>query len=123
MELSKLSITELRRLKVRVEAEIARRTDSTKRDLLKKIHKMASDAGLSLNELVSKSAAPAASTPRAKREERKAVAGKAKTKVPPKYQHPDNTSLTWTGRGRQPAWVAGCLAEGKALEELLIKKA
>lgn len=122
MELSKLSVTELRRLKVRVDAEISRRTDSTKRDLLKKMQKMASDAGLSFTDLVGKPAAPSA-VPSVKRTEKKTAADKPVSKVAPKYAHPEDSSLTWTGRGRQPIWVAKCLAEGKTLEDLLINKA
>lgn len=121
MDLSKLTVTELQRLKARIEAEIARRNDTKKRDLLKKMQKMASEAGISLNDLISKSpAAPAAAAP--KRAERKTPVAKTKNKVAPKYQHPENTTLLWTGRGRQPAWVAGWVAEGKPLDALLIKK-
>ncbi|ETX14051.1 hypothetical protein OCH239_05270 [Roseivivax halodurans JCM 10272] len=41
---------------------------------------------------------------------------------PPKYQHPENPELTWTGRGRQPAWIKERLAEGKSLDAFLIAK-
>ena len=40
--------------------------------------------------------------------------------VPPKYRNPDNLTETWTGRGRQPKWVAAKLTEGISLETLLI---
>lgn len=43
-------------------------------------------------------------------------------KVPAKYQHPKDASLQWTGRGRQPKWVAEYLKGGKKkLDSLLIK--
>lgn len=45
------------------------------------------------------------------------LAGK---KVPPKYRNPANKSETWTGRGRQPKWVAASLKSGKKLEDLAI---
>lgn len=41
---------------------------------------------------------------------------------PPKYQHPENPELTWTGRGRQPAWIKEGLEEGKSLDHFLIAK-
>ena len=50
------------------------------------------------------------------------AAGKRKTaKVAPKYRNPANTKDTWTGRGRQPRWVAAEIANGRKLEDLLIK--
>ena len=37
-----------------------------------------------------------------------------------KYRNPDNSAETWTGRGRQPKWVAAALASGKSLDDLKI---
>jgi DNA-binding protein H-NS len=47
-------------------------------------------------------------------------ATKSKAKVAPKYAHPENPELTWTGRGRKPKWVEAALATGKALSDLAI---
>jgi DNA-binding protein H-NS len=41
---------------------------------------------------------------------------------PPKYAHPENASVTWSGRGRRPGWVKEALAKGKSLDEFLIGK-
>ena len=52
------------------------------------------------------------------------LTGKAKAKpkaAPPKYQHPENPAVTWSGRGRQPAWIKEGLAGGKSLEDFAIK--
>jgi DNA-binding protein H-NS len=35
-----------------------------------------------------------------------------------KYQHPEDASLKWSGRGKQPAWVRECLERGMRLEDL-----
>lgn len=43
-------------------------------------------------------------------------------KMKPKYRHPDNHSLTWTGQGRQPKWLQGFLEVGRTAEEFLIEK-
>ena len=48
-------------------------------------------------------------------------AKKSKSIAAPKYAHPENPELTWTGRGRKPAWVIEHLESGKSLDELLIK--
>lgn len=39
----------------------------------------------------------------------------------PKFVHPENPALTWTGRGRQPAWIKEGLAAGKSLKDFAIK--
>ena len=42
-------------------------------------------------------------------------------KIPPKYRNPKNPEETWTGRGRQPKWLAQELARGRSLKSFLIK--
>jgi len=37
-------------------------------------------------------------------------------KNPAKYRNPANPSQTWTGRGRQPAWIKQALANNKSLD-------
>ncbi len=37
-----------------------------------------------------------------------------------KYRHPENPEVTWSGRGRQPRWVAEVLAGGGSLEALAV---
>jgi len=44
-----------------------------------------------------------------------------KPKLAPKYRNPENSSETWTGRGRTPLWLADALARGHALEQFLIR--
>ena len=49
------------------------------------------------------------------------AAGKRKTaKVAPKYRNPDNPKETWTGRGKQPRWLAAYTGKGRDLGEFLI---
>lgn len=42
-------------------------------------------------------------------------------KVPPKYRNPANPSETWTGRGKQPRWLAAYTSAGRSADEFLIK--
>lgn len=127
MDISALSLSELKRLKARVETEIDRRTDTTKRDLIKKMQKMASEAGVSLEDLiVEQGGKPSAAKPGRKPGKIKEVAISARKpgkKVAPQYRHPDNAMLQWTGRGRKPLWVAKWLEENKSLDALRIAKA
>lgn len=41
-------------------------------------------------------------------------------KVAPKYRHPDDSTLTWTGRGNKPRWVTEWLGGGRTLEEIAV---
>lgn len=70
------------------------------------LEKTALDHGFELSELVK-------ATPAQKKERKR---------VPPKYRHPENPDLTWTGRGRKPKWVEE-LSDGDTgltLEQCLI---
>ena len=42
-------------------------------------------------------------------------------KVAPKYRNPANAKETWTGRGKQPRWLAGYVGQGRDVSEFLIK--
>lgn len=44
----------------------------------------------------------------------------AGSKVPPKYRNPADPEQTWTGRGKQPRWLAAEVAKGKKVEDFLI---
>jgi DNA-binding protein H-NS len=43
-----------------------------------------------------------------------------RTPVAPKFAHPENKSITWSGRGRKPKWVEAALESGQMLSNLLI---
>lgn len=41
---------------------------------------------------------------------------KSKAVTPPKYRHPENPALTWSGRGRQPGWIKELIAKHGSLD-------
>lgn len=41
-------------------------------------------------------------------------------KVLPKYSNPSSPTETWSGRGKQPRWIAAALQSGHTLEEFRI---
>lgn len=45
---------------------------------------------------------------------------KSGTKNPPKYRNPEDPRQTWSGRGRQPAWIKEAIKDGKDLESFAI---
>lgn len=105
MDISHLSLPELQSLLEIIPEEITRRKRQEKQRVLQEIEALANDAGFTLAELIDqKSATPA----------------KVKKTVAIKYRHPENSGLVWTGRGRQPKWVAEFLAAGGNIEQLAI---
>ena len=122
MDLSSLSVAELRRLQTKVETEIRRRSDSAKKDLLKRMQKLAAEHGMSLNEVIGQeaekapAAAPAAKKTAAAKPAKPAKKAKAASVI--KFRHPENAAIGWTGHGRKPQWVIDWLAEGKPLDDL-----
>ncbi|NTV09307.1 MAG: H-NS histone family protein [Zoogloea sp.] len=126
MDISNLTLTELRRLQTKVETEIRRRSDTAKRDLLKQVQKLAAEHGMSLSDLISRNEPAAAAKPVVERKAsakpgRKPGAKKAASVI--KYRHPENPAIGWTGHGRKPQWVNDWLAQGKPLEELSAQQA
>lgn len=107
MDISQLSATELEELASRIPNEINKRKQAEKEKVLQEVIALAASHGFSLEELTgSKAAAPG--------QKKKGTRKPAKVK----YRHPQQPELTWTGRGRKPAWVAEWVAGGNNLETL-----
>ena len=104
MDLSSLTAAELRDLQQQIPAELKRREVQEKANILNEVRAFAKARGFALEELVGKEV------------KIKAPTGKVKVK----YRHPENASLEWTGRGRQPKWVAEWLTKGGSLESLTV---
>ena len=105
MDLSALSVAELNKLLSDIPKEIARREKGEKARVRKELEAFAAAQGYSLEELLGDAG------------EKSKRAGKP---VAAKYRHPENAALTWSGRGRQPKWVAEFLASGGKIETLAI---
>jgi DNA-binding protein H-NS len=103
IDLAKLSLAELKALQSNIAKAIASFENRRRSEALAAMEATAKEHGFALSELLG-----AATTPR------KRMAARAK------YAHPENASVTWTGRGRKPLWVAAALSSGRKLEDLLI---
>ena len=103
LNLNKMSIAELNKLISDAQAALAK-----KQVVAEKVRKLAQDNGLNISDLMTAE------------KQKKAKTKKPRGKVAPKYKNPANGSETWTGRGRQPRWVADALTEGKSLDDILI---
>lgn len=107
-DLTQVSVSELRELLVAIPAEIRKREAQEKKAILNEVRELAKARGYALEDLVGTGAASAAEGTVAKRT------------IPPKYRHPKDPSLTWTGRGRKPAWLVQLLEAGASLTEVAI---
>ena len=105
LNLDKHSLKELNELHARVGAEIARRKEQEKASVKQRIEDLAQKAGVSVQELYGMS--------------RGRGAGRG-GKVAIKYMNPDNKSETWTGRGRQPRWLAAKLSKGSKITDFTL---
>lgn len=86
----------------------------------KRIVDFATAEGYTVAELFGGKGA-ATRAPRAAKATKKA-GGRKLGKVAPKYRNPDNPKETWTGRGKQPRWMAAMVKKGKKPEDFLIRK-
>lgn len=118
MDISSLSLAELRRLQTKVETEIRRRSDTAKKDLLKRMQKLAAEHGMSLTEVIGQESTEKAAPAPKKAAAKPAKKAAAKPASVIKFRHPENAAIGWTGHGRKPQWVIDWLAQGKPLDEL-----
>lgn len=102
MELSNMSIGELRELQEKIKQEMKQRE---RQDLVKareQILAIAQSVGLPLKDLL-------------------AGGVRAKTgTVAVRYRNPNDSAQQWTGRGRQPKWVKEWLDSGKLIDLLRV---
>ena len=101
MDLSNLTIAELKRLNKDVLKAIEAFPNKLKTAAIAEIEAKADELGFSLKELFQKN--------------EKIV---KKRQVIVRYRNPNDPSVTWTGFGRRPKWVAEALAAGKSLNDL-----
>lgn len=112
IDLKRLTPVQLADLIERASSQIILARSNLIEDTRGKIDAILSTAGLSLGEVY-----PTRSTrgPRAATAKRAAIA--------PKYRNPEDSTQLWSGRGRQPYWVADALRKrGVSIEDLLIDK-
>ncbi len=97
---------------------VAKRRPITK--VRAQLTKLAKTEGYSIEELFGGEPAPRARKSAAKAPAK--TAGRKLGKVAPKYRNPANSKETWTGRGKQPRWLAELTSKGRKVEDYLIKK-
>lgn len=99
-DLDRLSLKELRDLRIKVDRMIASYEERRRREAIAAVEEAAREHGFSLNELTGVKLA------------------RSSSRSAPRYVNPDDPSMTWTGRGRRPRWVNDAINAGKDLEDL-----
>lgn len=101
IKLDKLSLAELKALQKDVSKAIDAFEANQRKAALAAVEAKAREMGFSLAELTG-------------------LARKTKVTATPKYCHPENAELTWSGRGRRPAWFIEAVASGTDPKDLLV---
>jgi len=104
INLDEMSLADLRKLQKDVEKAIVTFTERQKRAALAAAEAAVKDMGFNLAELVG-TAKPL----------------RSKSALAAKYRHPENPSLTWSGRGRKPGWIHEALNAGQSIDSFLIR--
>lgn len=100
MDLSNLSVAELRKLQERITQEMVKRERQELASARERILAIAQSIGVPLKDLIGSGI------------------GTKTGAVAARYRNPDDASQTWTGRGRQPKWVKEWVESGKSLDML-----
>jgi DNA-binding protein H-NS len=100
VDLSKLDRDELLQLQKDVEAALRTYQKRKRDEVLSEMQKVAERHGLALKDVMQ--------------------GGPKRSVQVPKYKHPENRALTWSGRGRQPDWFKEALGAGHSRDDLLI---
>jgi DNA-binding protein H-NS len=105
-DLSSYNLSELKELQHGIDQEIMNRQQGDLAKARQQILSIAQDVGVTVEELLAVNS-------------KKASKGKGH-KLEPQYHNPADKGQTWTGRGRQPKWIAEGIADGKQLTDFKI---
>ena len=103
IDVNEMSLDELKALQTKVNRAIETYEERRRKEARQAVDAKAREFGFTLNDLTG------------------SAAKKAGGKRPPRYRHPDNPELTWSGRGRQPRWFKEAIEAGADPEDFRIK--
>ena len=109
MDLSNLSLGDLRNLQEQIKQEMKKREHQDLQKAREQILAIAQSVGVPLKDLISSG-----------RGSKAAASGGGTGSVAVRYRHPDDASQQWTGRGRQPKWVKEWVEGGKSIDKLRV---
>lgn len=98
MDLSNLTVADLKALAVKVQNEIGNRQQDEVKKARDQILAIAQSVGVPLSDLLGVKASKE---------------GKSSKVVDVKFRHPEDAGKVWTGRGRKPGWIVDLEQSGK----------
>ena len=105
IDLERFGVHELEALGARVAEALRERREQVSESLAEELRKRAAEEGVELNQVLGAVGTNAKKRP---------------ARVAPKFRHPKNANLTWSGRGKKPTWLKELLEQGTKLETLRI---
>ncbi|HMU89933.1 MAG: H-NS histone family protein [Pseudomonadales bacterium] len=102
-DITTLSDDELKELSKKIQALISKREEQRKDEVAAQIKALADSAGLTVE---------IGGAEKSKR--------KGRSKLQPKFRHPSDPSLTWSGIGAKPKWLREMEKNGRRTEEFRI---
>jgi DNA-binding protein H-NS len=103
MNLDAMSHEELTALRKDIDIALKSLSERKRKAALDDIGAILKKHGLSMSEVIG-----------SEKKRAKAKSGAAR------FRHPENAALTWTGRGRQPAWYREAIEKGVAPSDMQI---
>src|SRR6056297_2252384 len=103
MDLQNLSLDELKQLQKDIDAAIKGYEARQLAEARSKLEAVAAEMGVRLEDIVGGGGK-----------------GKSKSISIPKFRHPENPALTWSGRGRKPQWFIEAMENGASEDDLKI---
>lgn len=116
INLDELSVAQLEKLIKQAESKLEKKRMDAVKQAQSEIEKIAKDLGISVEELLK------TQTRKKKASKKKAGKKKAGVRRPAKikYRNPNDSSQTWTGRGKRPIWLREALDNGAQLEDFKV---
>ena len=116
-DLTDLTIPELRELQGEIGTLIAEKEKSAQLELVAEFKSRAQEAGIPISKILPLLSDAQNQVHQVERSRGKGTGKRGK--VAPKYRNPAD-GATWSGRGRQPAWVQAHITAGGTLEGIAI---
>ena len=116
INLDELSVDELEKLIKQAESALDKKRKAELKNAQAVLEKMAKDLGVDPQDLL-KNAADKKKTTR-KKAAKKKTGVRRPAKV--KFRDPNNSSNTWTGRGKRPLWLQDALSKGANLDDFFV---
>lgn len=106
----KMNLDQLTQLRAHLDAVIDEKRSTGRKRLIETMKAEAAKEGFDISDLFGMGT-------KGRRGRKPGVAGKP---VGVKYRHPDDPSLTWSGRGRPSRWLAELISKGHKREDFAV---